>query len=122
MDYYVKQLEQQNEELKELLAKEQEKVLKMNILEKLVIPKWEKIFLPVKAGCTDIREGLAYPYGSPLFTYATIYWDEKKIRYYVEWHGHVAPSDKCYYTTLEMAKSNVEMTIKIQLERLGYYD
>lgn len=70
MNDYIKSLEEQNEELKQLLTQEQLKVINFTSAMKLYDHVWEEQTIPTQQN-SDSREGYCYVYGGKLCTYAS---------------------------------------------------
>lgn len=110
MNDYIKSLEQQNEELQQMLAKEQAKVIEMTQLVDLHQPRWEGSIIPVTQGCTDPREGEQFTYGGKLCTYALIVWNKSRQGYEIRWSNglQLTPIADEAYAELKDAQQQVE--------------
>ena len=122
MSDYIQQLEEQNDELKQKLASEQAKVLKMESFQKLVYPTWEQRPIPVMDGCTDNREGCVYDYGGALVTYACVEWHKQTQTYRVRFSDAIGPFpiEPPEYGEVQYAQQCVEQRFKRLLQSYGY--
>ena len=118
MDNYTKQLEEQNEELKQKLAGEQAKVNDMSFLYNLSLPRWNDVSVPVRNDCKDTREGHVYNYGGSLSTYAVVEWDSGNQAYCVKWYIPCMSFDTVCFESIKDAKDHVEDRFKFSINEL----
>ena len=124
MDNYNKLVEEQNEELKQKLAREQTKMNDMALMCKIYEPRWDCTMIPLKSTVIDENEKYAHRFGGHLFVYANVRWNTMEKSYYIKWLLPILersqPKD-CYYPYLNDAKEIVEKRFYTEIDKIKTY-
>lgn len=114
MHNYIKQLEDQNEELKQKFGEEQLKVIQLMYLHDLYTPFWQESQVPTTESSKEPREALRYTYCNRLYTLASILWSRSVKAWKVSWcnGNHISPNaDNKYFAGVKDAKQHVDDNI-----------
>ena len=118
MSDYEQLLEKQNEELRQLLATEQEKVHKLTRISGIYHTYWEESIIPTLINSTDDREGRRYTYTNTVYAYADILWDKNFKGWKVTWSNGLllTPLASEVWESVANAKQRVEEQVNHVLE------